>query len=396
MGYYDQNYPPNPHRKKRNSWGSILLGIVIGALLVSVFVPRLFEMNEQANSQKQKSNSNDITTQQVVSLDVSTRITEIVEVVSPTVVGVTNIQHHADFLQQQEDSEAGTGSGVIYKKDNRYAYIVTNHHVIEGADEIEVLLNDDTVLRAQLLGTDLFSDLAVLRVDGDTIERTIKLGSSENLKVGEPVIAIGNPLGHMFSGSVTQGIISGTQRTIPQDFNLDGRADWQAEVIQTDAAINPGNSGGALINMDAQLIGINSMKINQEAVEGIGFSIPVDSAKPIIDELEKTGQVRRPYIGVEIYSLEEVPRLEWEETLNLPNDVVGGVYVWSVEPLSPADKAGLDRLDVITHLDGEPVMDMIDLRKILYQEKEIGDEVEITYYRNGEKRITTLVLGVQR
>lgn len=396
MGYYNQNYPPNPHRKKGNSWVPLVLGIVIGALLVSIAVPRFLEMSEQAKTRSVRNNSNDINTQEVVSLDVSTRITEVVEVVTPTVVGITNIVHRADFLEQQQESEAGTGSGVIYKKDNRYAYIVTNHHVIEGADEIEVLLSDDTVLEARLLGTDLFSDLAVLRVDGGAIDRTIELGSSENLKVGEPVIAIGNPLGHMFSGSVTQGIISGTQRTIPQDFNLDGRADWQAEVIQTDAAINPGNSGGALINMDAQLIGINSMKINQEAVEGIGFSIPVDSAWPIIDELEKTGEVKRPYIGVEIYSLEEVPRLEWDETLNLPKDIEGGVYVWSVEPLSPADKAGLDRLDVITHLDDKQIMNMIDLRKILYQEKDIGDEVEITYYRDGERRTTTIVLGVQR
>src|SRR5690606_21919411 len=154
-------------------------------------------MSEQEKTRSSKNNSNANNTQEVVSLDVSTRITEVVEVVTPTVVGITNIVHRADFLEQQQESEAGTGSGVIYKKDNRYAYIVTNHHVIEGADEIEVLLSDDTVLEARLLGTDLFSDLAVLRVDGGAIDRTIELGSSENLKVGEPVIAIGNPLGHM-------------------------------------------------------------------------------------------------------------------------------------------------------------------------------------------------------
>src|SRR5690606_20743251 len=122
------------------------------------------------------------------------------------------------------------------------------------------------------------------------IESTIEMGSSENVKVGEPVIAIGNPLGHMFAGSVTQGIISGKQRTIPQDFNQDGRPDWQAEVLQTDAAINPGNSGGALINIQGQLIGINSMKISQMIAQGIGFAIPIDIARPIIEELEKTGK----------------------------------------------------------------------------------------------------------
>src|SRR5699024_7231526 len=138
-------------------------------------------------------------------------------------------------------------------------------------------------------------------------EQTIDIGTSENVKVGEPAVAIGNPLG-MFAGSVTQGVISGKQRTIPQDFNNDGRADWQAEVIQTDAAINPGNSGGALINIDGRLIGINSMKVNESAVEGIGFAIPIDTALPIIQELEGTGEVKRPYLGLEIYSLEEVPQ----------------------------------------------------------------------------------------
>lgn len=393
MGYYDQHYPPNPHRRRKNNWLPILLGVAIGVLVMVIAVPRIQEMGQEDNNHTNMVNN---TKEQLVSLDISTRITEVVEVVSPTVVGITNLQHKADFWEQQQESEAGTGSGVIYKKDSRYAYVVTNHHVIEGADDIEVMLNDDTVLQAELLGADLFSDLAVLRIDGTNVDRTIELGSTEHLKVGEPVIAIGNPLGHMFSGSVTQGIVSGTQRTIPQDFNLDGRADWQAEVIQTDAAINPGNSGGALINMDAKLIGINSMKINQEAVEGIGFSIPIDTARPIMDELEKTGQVKRPYLGVEIYSLEEIPRMEWSETLNLPSKVEGGVYVWSVEPRSPADQAGLDRLDVITHLDGRQIMNMIDLRKILYQEKEVGDEIQVTYYREGKKIETTLTLDVQR
>src|SRR5699024_9440519 len=159
----------------------------------------------------------------------------------------------------------------------------------------------------------------------------------------------------------------------------DGRADWQAEVIQTDAAINPGNSGGALINIEGQLIGINSMKINQAAVEGIGFAIPMDTAGPIIAELEKTGEVKRPYIDVSIYSLDEVPQTEWKNTWNIPNEVECVVYVWSVEPILSADQVCLERFDVITELDGEEIMDMIYLRNILYQEKEIGDHVKATY-----------------
>src|SRR5690625_5082170 len=403
MGYYDQNYPPNPHRKKRKGrLIPMLLGIIIGILLVTVAVPQFLEsgnftQNETDETQQMAGDDQESeqegTINTSVNVDVSTQITEIVEEVSPAVVGIINIQQHMDFWQEGDSAQAGEGSGVIYKVDGDTAYVVTNHHVIEGADEIEIVLYDETHIEAELIGGDLFSDLAVLEIDSAHVEHVIDIGSSADIRVGEPAIAIGNPLGLMFSGSVTQGIISGTERTIPQDFNQDGRADWQAEVIQTHAAINPGNSGGALINMYGQLIGINSMKINQAAVEGIGFAIPVDTAIPIMEELEETGEVIRPYLGVEIYSLDEVPHSEWRSTMNLPEDVEGGVYIWSVERLSPADQAGLERLDVITQMDGEPVHNMIDLRQILYQEKEIGEEVTITFYRDGEQQETTLELG---
>lgn len=401
MGYYNDHYPPNPHRKKNRRWlVPVLLGIIIGILLVVVAMPAILNSDILPGKWAAELEKGDIASQtqkgtNYVNVDVTTQITKVVEEVSPAVIGVTNIQRQANFWDQQEASEAGSGSGVIYKKEDGNAYAVTNHHVVEGADTVEVVLADGTHLEADLMGSDLFSDLAVLRFDGKQIDKVIEMGSSDNVKVGEPAIAIGNPLGLMFSGSVTQGVISGKQRTIPQDFNQDGRADWQAEVIQTDAAINPGNSGGALINIESQLIGINSMKINQASVEGIGFAIPIDTARPIIEELEETGEVKRAYLGVEIYSLDEVPQVEWEDTLNLPKEVEGGVYVWSVEPLSPADQVGLKRLDVITALDGEEIMNMIDLRKILYQEKEIGDDVKVTFYRDGKKQETTVKLGIQ-
>lgn len=400
---YDNNndhnlYQPYPEKKQRSWLVPLLLGIVIGILLVFVAKPDITntvsdETNESRDnvSEKEQVNEQD---KNYVNVDVTTQITEIVEDVTPAVVGVTNIQLQVDFWQQ-DGNEAGTGSGVIYKTDDNYAYVATNHHVIEGADTVEVVLYDETGIEAEIMGSDLFSDLAVLRMDVNSIEKVIELGSSDDLKVGEPAIAIGNPLGHMFAGSVTQGVISGTQRTIPVDFNQDGRADWQAEVIQTDAAINPGNSGGALINIKGQLIGINSMKINQTSVEGIGFAIPINAALPVIKELEETGEVKRAYLGVEIYSLEEVPKAEWSKTLNLPEEVDGGIYIWSIETTSPAGDAGLKRLDVITELDEKTVKSPIDLRKTLYEEKDIGDELKVTFYRNGEKQETTVTLGVQ-
>lgn len=407
MDYFDHH--DQTDQPKRRRWlGPVLIGIAIGIAVVFMTLPGILESDllpeawtddtettqDGTNGIEPRSES-----EGYVSVNVSSQITDVVNAVSPAVVGVINIQRQGDFWQQQsngqEQTEAGSGSGVIYKKTDGDAYVITNHHVIQGADTVEVVLSDDTRVKADILGSDLFSDLAVLQMNGDQVQDTVEMGSSENVKVGEPAIAIGNPLG-MFLGSVTQGVISGTQRTIPQDFNQDGRADWQAEVIQTDAAINPGNSGGALINIDGQLIGINSMKINQEAVEGIGFAIPIDTATPIVDELEQTGEVTRPYMGVEIYSLEEVPQTEWSGTLNLPDEVEGGVYVWSVDPGSPADRAGISRLDVITAVDGEQVMNMIDLRKILYQEKEVGDSLTVTHYRDGEQQETTFELIEQR
>lgn len=329
-----------------------------------------------------------------ISVDVSSQIIEVVEQVSSAIVGITNIQKRADFWSGDEINEAGTGSGVIYKLTDDSAYIVTNHHVVEEADVVEIILDDDTNIEAELLGSDIFTDLAVLKAPRSEIpiEHAINMGTSNNVKVGEPVIAIGNPLGHMFAGSVTQGVISGKQRTIPIDLNQNGRPDWQTDVLQTDAAINPGNSGGALINIEGQLIGINSMKVNQEIAQGIGFAIPIDAAKPIIAQLEETGTVHRPHMGVEIYSLEEVPQTEWEDTLNIPNDVSGGVYIWSIDRQSPAELAGLRRLDVITSFAGEEVEDIVALRKILYEEKQIGDEVEVVYYRNGKKHKTSVIL----
>ncbi|RHW32268.1 S1C family serine protease [Oceanobacillus profundus] len=400
MGYYDQNY--RTYRKRKGRWlAPLIIGIVIGVLFIGLVMPEFMnstnggdDARDQVTIETNEQNGNQPLNTSVT-VDVTTQITEVVEEVTPTVVGITNIQQRSDFFEQQEGIEAGTGSGVIYKNNDGTAFVVTNHHVIEGADTVEVVLYDDTHIEAEIVGSDLFSDLAVLRMDGAAVDKVIEIGTSESIKVGEPAIAIGNPLGLYLSSTVTQGVISGTERTIPQDFNQDGRADWQAEVIQTDAAINPGNSGGALINIYGQLIGINSMKINQAAVEGIGFAIPIDHALPIIEELETTGEVTRPYLGVEIYSLDEVPQTEWRDTLNLPSEVDGGVYVWNVEPLSPADQAGLERLDVITELDGNPIMNMIDLRKVLYQEKEIGDTIQVTYYRNGERVETDIELGSQ-
>ncbi|WP_261131376.1 S1C family serine protease [Bacillus sp. Marseille-Q3570] len=393
MGYYDHDYR-NPQKSKGNRSRSFLMGltgVLLGALLV-IFATDfgLFSGDLKVNPNKDAAGDTEQNvTNETVNVDVNTAITEAVEKAQGAVVEVENIQKSSMFSQE---NPTGVGSGVIYKKEGGKAFVVTNAHVVANATQIEIALADGTKLEAELLGSDQIMDLAVLQVDGSKIKEVAEFGNSSNLKPGEPAIAIGNPLGN-FPGTVTQGIVSAADRTIGVDPNQDGQPDWQAEVIQTDAAINPGNSGGALINIKGQVIGINSMKIAQQSVEGIGFAIPSDVARPIIADLESHGKVLRPYMGVEIAPLAQVSRYHREQTLKIPNDINQGVVIMGVQSNSPAGKAGLKEFDVIVELDGEKVGSPAELRKHLYSHKEIDEEMEITYYREGEKKTTTMTLG---
>ncbi|MGE6377365.1 S1C family serine protease [Peribacillus muralis] len=402
MGYYD-DHDENRNKRKKGHASYFLTGLggaIIGALLILLVFPGggiLNNGSDGTTTQKSTSNQPMKQAQQSLAVDVTSAVTDAVDKASDAVVGITNIQE-TNFWGQgsnAEDSsaEAGTGSGVVYKKDDGKAYIVTNNHVIEGANELEVTLSDGTKLPAKLQGSDPWTDLAVIVVDGNKIKTIAEFGKSEKLKPGEPVIAIGNPLGLQFSGSITQGIISGLERTIEVDINEDGQVDWNAEVIQTDAAINPGNSGGALVNMSGQVIGINSMKIAENAVEGIGLSIPIDSVIPIINDIEEFGEVKRAFLGVNLASVEEISQYHQQNTLKLPKKVTSGVAITGVQSNSPASKAGLKEFDVIVGMDKEEIHDVVELRKYLYNDKKIGDKVKIIYYRDGKKESTEVTLS---
>ncbi|MCA1054919.1 S1C family serine protease [Rossellomorea aquimaris] len=406
MGYYDdQDYNREGRVKQKGNRGGMflagLLGVVLGAILILVALPQLHNLDVLPYSiqpdQDLKATDEEYHngTTKNVSVNVTTDVTKAVEKSSDSVVGISNIRSQSFWGQSgTQDQQAGTGSGVIYKKAGDKAYIVTNNHVIEGADQLEVTLADGSKLPATLRGTDVWTDLAVVEIDGSKIDKedVVEIGNSDELKAGEPVIAIGNPLGLQFSGSVTQGVVSGTERTIPVDINQDGMEDWNAEVLQTDAAINPGNSGGALINISGQLVGINSMKIAQEAVEGIGLAIPINYAKPIVEDLEKYGEVKRPAMGVMLEDVNKISAYHQQETLKLPKDVNYGVMIRQVVPNSPAAQAGLKEMDVIVALDGEKVENLIELRKHLYNQKDVNDQMKVTYYRNGEKKELTMKL----
>jgi len=379
--------------KRRGYFFSGLIGAIIGALLVLLVVPRFIDngIRDTDTSDVTITEDTDSDTKNV-SLNVETNVTKAVDKAADAVVGISNLQA-SNFWEDTSAQEAGTGSGVIYKKSGDKAYIVTNNHVVAGASELEVTLADGKKISAKLVGADVWTDLAVVEISAKEISKIAEFGNSDTLKAGEPVIAIGNPLGVTFSGSVTQGIVSGLERTIPVDINEDGVTDWQSEVIQTDAAINPGNSGGALINIAGQLIGINSMKISEASVEGIGLAIPINSAEPIIQDLEKYGEVKRPYMGVELQSVSDIPGYYQQEALKLPEKVTDGVAIKDISPNSPASKAGLKELDVIVELDGKKVSDLIDLRKHLYTEKKIGDKLKMKYYREGKLKTAELTLS---
>lgn len=386
--YWQPTPPVEPQQKPRRKggfWRGLVGGLLGGLLAFLVMTNTIGSDDQKVDVEAGKASTPSDTKHIQVPVDISNEVTDVVEDVATAVVGITNIQTVQEFWTATKSTqEAGTGSGVIYKKEGNKAYIVTNHHVVEGAEQLDVSFDDGTKVEGKLIGSDLWTDLAIVEIDSKHVDKVVEFGDSDTLKRGESVIAIGNPLGLGFAGSVTVGVISGKDRSIPMDFDKDGIVDWQADVLQTDAAINPGNSGGALINMAGQLIGINSMKISQETVEGIGLAIPINIALPIIEHLEETGQVNRPTMGVSLLDLQQIPIHQQQQTLNLPEKVTEGVVVTDILANSPAQAAGMKRYDTIVQLDEEKVTDMVTLRKYLYNKKEIGDSLKAKVYRDGK------------
>lgn len=294
----------------------------------------------------------------------NTAIVQAAKKVGPTVVGITNKAMVTDFFNRTKLRERGTGSGVIYDKSG---LIATNNHVVAGAQELVVSLPDGKTYTGKVLGTDAQTDLAVVKIDAKEDLPVAKFGDSDEIMVGEPAIAIGNPLGLEFRGSVTAGVISALNRSI----DLGER---KFRLIQTDAAINPGNSGGALVNADGEVIGINSAKIAVSGVEGIGFAIPINEAKPILAELAQKGRVARPFIGASLIDKEVIARY------GLNVDLRGGIFVAKLYQGGPAWKAGIRPNDIILKYNGTKVTSVANLRDMINQSG-IGAKVTITLLR---------------
>ena len=380
----------NP-RRSRSEFSSTVKVAVISSVISSIVTVMLFSFISQPSTQLPLANAagqGGGPTQTVQAADPYDRIINAAAEVRPSVVSIVN--HKTGSSLSMEDS--ALGSGVIFKKEDGKAYIMTNHHVVEGASDLEIMTVDGETHKAKLVGKDRVSDIAVLSADDKGLGAAAEIGDSSKLQRGQTVLAIGNPLG--LGGTLTSGIVSYTDRILPVSINQDGVYDWEQNVIQTDAAINEGNSGGALVDLDGKVVGINTMKISDTGVEGLGFAIPMNEVMKTVDSLLLHGKVTRPYLGVYTVDLSNPYAPlddEQRKDLKLPSHVDSGVVV--LEASGPASEAGLKLNDVITEFDGQPITSTLDLRKFLYDKKKIGDTLEVSFYRDGKAEKVSVKLS---
>ena len=374
-----QDFDNTQKPKKQYGFGTILFAAVIsaliGVLLSCLLIPPILGLNTadgNAGTSPAPTTSSSLGSNIPPTISADNPVVDIAEQVTPSVVSITGKRKQMvnGTIREQDYS---SGSGIILTEDG---YIATNSHVIESADVVYVTLSGGQELTAEVIGQDSSSDLAVLKIARDNLPAAT-LGSSSSLKVGEMVVAIGDPFGANLASTVTVGFISALDRKI----NMDGTT---YTLLQTDAAINPGNSGGALVNSRGEVIGINTLKSriagydqfgNAISAEGIGFAIPIDQAKPILDALIQDGKIDRPGIGIKIYTVTEQDSQSW----NVPQ----GVMVSQVIANSPAEEAGLKKDDIITALNGQKVLTTEEFLPIV-QGSTIGDTITLSIYREGK------------
>lgn len=302
---------------------------------------------------------------------------------------------------------SGWGSGVVYKTDEKYGYILTNHHVIDDADQIRVVYSDDTEVEAELIGSDEYADIAVLRVDVDSVLLVAEIGTSEDVRVGDTVFAVGTPISLEYSFTVTRGILSGKNRMVEMTSTKSGTTNffsqqttesWYMNLLQIDASINSGNSGGPLANSNGEVIGITNSKLSSSSssiyssstasIENMGFAIPIEDAVSVAEKLiENNGKITRPVLGV---SMTTIDNAEYY-SITLSDKITKGALIVDVSKESTADAAGLKKGDVITKLDDYEISDYEYLKYYLYRYN-VGDKVKITYIRNGKEASVTVTL----
>lgn len=304
--------------------------------------------------------------------------------------GIDKVYNAVVVIESYKGSKlSGTGTGFVYKKDDKTGYIITNNHVISGATTVKVVNMNNETVEAKVLGSDEYEDVAVLAIDTNAVLSVAEIGSSEDANIGDTVFTVGTPVGTEYMGTVTKGILSGKDRTV--DVSLDNGSAYVMQVLQTDAAINPGNSGGPICNINGEVIGVNSLKLVQDTIEGMGFAIPIELVMTSVDRLEKGQVIVRPILGVETLDADNTYSL-YRNNILLDEDIEKGVVIVNVQDNTPAASAGLQKGDVILKIENTEIDDGAHLKYILYKYT-VGDTVKMTIYRNKKIEEITVKLS---
>ncbi|MCD8839446.1 S1C family serine protease [Staphylococcus arlettae] len=371
-------------------WAKIL--IVIGVILILTLMNAIFN-NVDNNGHNKDGFLNG-------SIDDHKQYTNTMKSANKAIHSVVTVENNTSddaSSVQNETKEAGQenelGSGVVYKKVDDSIFIITNAHVVGDKEQQKITYGDDNEIIGKVIGTDKWSDIAVVKakIKKQSDIKAIKHGDSQKLVLGEPIIAVGNPLGVDFKGSISSGIISGLNRHVPVDIDKDDNYDVLMDAFQIDAPVNPGNSGGGIIDRDGKLVGIASLKISMDNVEGIAFAIPVNTALSTAQELEKKGEVKYPNTGVKIIDTAELND-DAKASLQLPEDIDNGVVIDEVQENSLAEKSGLQKNDVIVELDGKELEDKLRYRQIIFSHKDDLDTLPLKIYRDGKVKDIKLKL----
>lgn len=289
------------------------------------------------------------------------------------------------------EQEYSTGTGFFYKTDDKYAYAITNQHVVAGCDKVELILADDSKIDATITGGDEYLDIAVLKVDKEKAPMIATIGKSDDILVGDTVFTVGSPMGYEYRGTVTSGILSGKDRLVSVSVSNSSSNDWVMKVLQIDAAINPGNSGGPLVNINGEVVGVTSMKLVQDEIEGMGFAIPIEIAMAHLSELEAGKKIEWPVLGISMANVTDTSLL-YRNNIVINDDINYGVVVVAITKGSGAANSSLKEGDIITKINGETVKDSAYLRYELYKNSP-GDTIEITYVRGGKEKTTKITLS---
>lgn len=367
----------------KEHWPKLL--IIIGIILLLLILNAIFTtVNKNDHTNDSAFNGND--------KNYTTTMKNANNSVKSVVTVQNNVSNNTTIPKSKSGSDNEIGSGVVYKKVGDSIYILTNAHVVGDKDKQKVTYNNNKSVEGKVVGKDKWSDIAVVKAKlSDESMKPITLGDSNNLVLGQSILVVGNPLGVDFKGSVSKGIISGLDRHVPVDIDKDNSYDVLMKAFQVDAPVNPGNSGGAVVDKDGRLIGIISLKIDMENVEGMAFAIPINDVRKIAQQLEDNGKVQYPNTGIKIKNVADISSEEREEA-NLPSSVNNGVLVNDIKENSLGEKSGLKKDDVIVELDGKTVEDNLRYRQIIFSHRDDLKTLTAKIYRNGTEKTIQIKL----